>query len=191
MAHIAIISSSIRTGRKSHRVSLYFKKFIETNASGTAEIIDLKEYEFPLFEERLSFLEDPGDDIKDFTGRINKAEGIIIVTPEYNGGYPASLKNVIDLLNKEWRRKPIAIATVSAGDFAGTQALVSLQFTLWKIGAWVVPAKFQVPNIEQAFNDEGIPTDWAATEKRAKTFLDELLWCVKATEHMTMQEAKH
>jgi len=55
MPTIAIISASIRTGRHSHRVALYFKKYIEDNKLGTVEILDLNEYQFPLFQERLKF----------------------------------------------------------------------------------------------------------------------------------------
>jgi len=53
MTHIAIISSSVRTGRKSHRVALYFKNYLETHGLASAGILDLNEYKFPLFEERL------------------------------------------------------------------------------------------------------------------------------------------
>ena len=55
MFHIAILSASVRTGRNSHRVALYFKKYIEENNLATVEIIDLNEYQFPVFNERLRF----------------------------------------------------------------------------------------------------------------------------------------
>jgi NAD(P)H-dependent FMN reductase len=180
MPHIAILSASIRTGRSSHRVALFFKKYLEENNLASGEILDLAAYRFPLFEERLQYQPAPSAQVLDFAARIRQAEGVILVTPEYNGGYPASLKNVVDLLYEEWHRKPIAIATVSNGAFGGSQVITSLQFTLWKIRAWVVPAMFPVPKIEEAFDKQGNPTDRAATEKRAKTFVGELLWCVTA-----------
>ena len=102
MPNIAIISASIRNGRKSHRVALYFQKYLEENKLATVEILDLNEYKFPLFEERLNYLKSPAADVIDFADKVRSADGIIIVTPEYNGGYPASLKNVIDLLTDEW-----------------------------------------------------------------------------------------
>ncbi len=80
---------------------------------------------------------------------------MIIVTPEYNGGYPASLKNVVDLLYPAWHRKPVAISTVSDGSFGGTQVITSLQFSLWKIRAWTVPAMFPVPKAQEAFDENG------------------------------------
>src|SRR6478672_12327659 len=149
MPNIAIISSSVRIGRNSHRVALFFQTYLQQNALATVDLLDLYLYNFPVFDERLRLMKDPSPEILDFAQRITKSDGVIIVTPEYNGGYPASLKNVIDLLYAEWKRKTIAIATVSAGAFGGSQVITSLLFTLWKIGAWVVPAMFPVPAVEK------------------------------------------
>lgn len=184
MSHIIIISSSIRKGRKSHRTALYFENFIAANNLATVEILDLMEYSFPLFEERLHLIEHPTEKMLAFAAKVKAADGIIIVTPEYNGGYPASLKNVVDLLYEEWRRKPIAISSNSGGPFGGAQVITSLQFSLWKIGAWTVPAMFPVPKVQDAFDENGLPSDQEGTDKRAKIFLNELLWCIEAKKRM-------
>lgn len=183
MPHIAIISASVRIGRVSHRVALYFENFLKEKNFGTSEILDLRKYQFPLFEERLKYLPNPSPDVLDFASRIKQADGLIIVTPEYNGGYPSSLKNVIDLLYDEWHRKPIGISTVSDGAFGGTQVITSLQFTLWKMRAWTVPAMFPVPNANSAFDEKGVLLN-ASLEKRATNFVNELLWCIKAGKKM-------
>lgn len=188
MHHIAVLSSSVRAQRNSHRVALFFKNFIETNHLATAEILDLHTYRFPVFEERLKFQKDPLPETIEFAERIKVADGVLIVTPEYNGGYPASLKNVIDLLYAEWRRKPVAIATVSAGQFGGSQVMTSLVFSLWKIGAWVVPSMFPVPKVQEMYDEQGHPSDKEKTEKRAKAFLDELQWCIEAKMRMEDKE---
>jgi len=185
MPHIAIISSSVRIGRKSHRAVLYFRNYIETNNLATTEILDLKEYNFPVFDERLRFQKDPTPGMLDFSGRIKKADGVLIVTPEYNGGYPPALKNVLDLLYDEWHRKPIAISTASDGIFGGTQVITSLQFSLWKIRAWTVPAMFPIPKVQDTFDENGVPSDKVATDKRASNFLSELLWCIEAKKRMS------
>ena len=184
MPHIAIISSSVRVNRKSHWVALYFKKYILENNLATAEILDLNEYQFPLFEERLRFQKNPTPQVLDFAKKVKSADGVIIVTPEYNGGYPASLKNAIDLLYDEWHRKPVAISTASDGIFGGTQVITSLQFSLWKIRAWTVPAMFPVSKVDKAFDENGNAMDKEATDKRAKLFIDELLWCMEAGKRM-------
>lgn len=181
---IAIISSSVRTGRNSHRVALFFKNYIEENKLATVEILDLQLYQFPIFEERLKFQKNPSPLAIEFAEKIKASDGVIIVTPEYNGGYPASLKNVLDLLIDEWKRKPVAISTVSAGGFAGMNVITSLQFTLWKIQAWTVSAMFPVAKVSEAYNEEGMPSDKEGTEKRAKVFIDELLWCAEAKKRM-------
>jgi NAD(P)H-dependent FMN reductase len=185
MPHIAIISSSVRNGRNSHRVALYFKRFIEENKLSTAEILDLHKYNFPLFDERLRLQEHPSEAAQDFSRKIKSADGVLIITPEYNGGYPASIKNVIDLLYAEWQRKPVAISTVSDGSFGGTQVIISLQYTLWKIRAWTVPAVFPVPDVDQTFDENGIPADKTVTDNRAAKFVGELLWCIEARRRMT------
>ena len=184
MATIAIISSSVRRGRNSHRVALYLKNYIEENNLAKAEIVDLKEYGFPLFDERLHLQKDPSPGALDFASRIRSADGVIIVTPEYNGGYPASLKNAVDLLSEEWRRKPVAISTVSDGPFGGSQVITSLQFSLWKIRAWTVPAMFPVIRVSEAFDENGVPADPKVSDRRAAGFVSELLWCVEAKVRM-------
>ena len=184
MPTIAILSASVRTGRQSHRVALYFKRYIEENKLATVEMLDLMEYQFPVFNEILKFQPNPSPSVVEFATRIKSAEGVIIVTPEYNGGYPASLKNVTDLLYDEWHRKPIAISTVSNGPFGGMQVITSLQFSLWKIRAWTVPAMFPVPKVGGSFDENGNATDKAGTDKRAKGFISELLWCIEANRRM-------
>lgn len=184
MLHISIISSSVRTGRNSHRVALYFRNYLEKTKIAAVEILDLDKYNFPLFNERLRFQKSPAASILDFAEKIKSAEGVIIVTPEYNGGYPASLKNVIDLLYDEWYHKPVAISTVSDGNFGGSQVLTSLQFTLWKIRSWTVPAMFPVPKVNEAFDESGNPADKLQTDKRAANFIRELLWCIEAKSRM-------
>lgn len=184
MPNITIVSASVRKERKSHRVALFFQKFIEKNNLASAEIIDLDEYQFPIFNERLKHESKPSAQVLDFAKKISSAHGIIIVTPEYNGGYPASLKNVIDLLYDEWHRKPVAISTASDGSFGGSQVITSLQFTLWKIRAWTIPAMFPVPKVHESFDDKGNPADATSTNKRATVFINELLWCMEAKKRM-------
>ncbi len=184
MPHICILLASIRTGRNSNRIALYFKNYLESKRLATVEIQDLNSYNFPLFDERLRRQPSPTSQMLEFAASISNADGVLVVTPEYNGGYPGSLKNAIDLLYDEWHRKPVAIATVSDGNFGGSQVITSLQFVLWKMHAWTVPAMFPVPNVITSFDENGNPTDETATGKRAAVFIDELLWCIEAGARM-------
>lgn len=170
---ITLISSSVRRSRNSHRVALFLSRLMQNSLHYSVEMADLNEYQFPLFEERLRNITSPTVAMLDFAKKIKQADGILIVTPEYNAGYPASLKNVIDLLNVEWYRKPIAIASVSNGPFGAAQVLTSLTFSLWKLGAWVVPSSFQIAHVMKEFDENGLPKEKEQLEKRASSFLAE------------------
>lgn len=184
MHKIVILSSSVRLGRKSNRVAVFFVNYIKENNIAAVELVDLDAYNFPIFEERLKFLQDPPASLQEYATRIREADGVLIVSPEYNGGYPASIKNAIDVLVEEWKRKPVAIATVSAGPFGGNNMISSLQYCLWKLGALTVPALFPVATVEKAYDENGAPADKEGTEKRASRFVAELVWMMDAVKKM-------
>lgn len=184
MSNIAIISSSVRTGRKSHRAALHLQRTLQTTEN-TVDVLDLMEYGFPLFDERLKFMKEPSAKILDFAEHIRKADGVIIVSPEYNGSMPASLKNVIDLLNDEWKNRPISLVAVSGGGFAGSQLLTALLFPLWKAKAWVVASSMQVPKVQEVFGEDGsVLQDQEGWDRRTKVFLDDLGWAMEAKRRM-------
>lgn len=184
LPRIVLISASVRNGRKSDRVATYFKNYIEQSGVANAELLDLLAYNFPVFEERLKFQQNPLPAAVEFAEKVRTADGVLIITPEYNGGYPAALKNAIDLLVEEWKKKPVAISTVSAGAFGGMQVITSLQYSFWKIGALTVPALFPVPKVHEAFDEHGVPADKAGTDKRAGAFINELVWMMEAVRRM-------
>ena len=180
MPQIVIISPSVRKGRNSHRVALYFENFIKETNIANAEILDLLKYNFPLFNERLIYQASPSAEAAGFAQKIRSADGVIIISPEYNGGYPASLKNAVDLLTDEWWHKPVAFVPVSDGNFAGSQVIISLQFSLWKLGANTVPSPLRSLNIITAFDESGIPADKPAMDRSASRLLRELLWYIES-----------
>jgi len=184
MGHIVIISSSVRTGRKSHGVALYFQNKILEQKKETVEILDLEKYNFPIFNERLIHQNSPIASAVEFSEKIKKADGVIIVTPEYNGGYPASIKNAVDLLIDEWKHKPVAISTVSDGQFGGSQVLISLQFSLFKLHALTSSVLFPVPKSIEVISVNGEPIDPERTGKRFSKFIDELRWLMEAKKRM-------
>jgi NAD(P)H-dependent FMN reductase len=181
MYTISIISSSVRTGRKSHNVALYFQKYLSDNYKANVEVLDLKSYNFPVFETPLKYQKSPSLEVLEFKNKIIASDGVIIVSPEYNGSFPASLKNVIDVLYEEWFQKPIAFSTVSSGNFGGLQALTHLQFVFWKIRALTFTANFPVSNVQEKFNDYGVPTNKQETDDFAKLFIDNFFECIKST----------
>lgn len=175
MYQIVILSSSIRKGRDSHLAALYLAKFFNQQSEIKAEILDLQAYNFPLFNERLRFLENPDQQVIEFAEKIKNADAIIIVTPEYNGGYPASLKNVVDLLYDEWKNKPIAFCTCSSGNYAGTQVLVQMQSIFLKIGALIVPSTLPIAQVQNTFNEHGELVETGLLEGRTQKYYKDII----------------
>lgn len=184
MSHIAIISASIRNGRKSHRVALHLERFINASNS-TADLIDLKELDLPLFESRLRDMPDPPANVQGLAERIRKADGVIIVFPEYNGSFPASLKNAIDVLTDDWRNKPVTLCAVSSGAFGGAHGLVNVLYPLWRIKAWVVPSYMQIARVQDVFAEDGaVLQDAEGWERRTTVLLNDLGWAIEACRRM-------
>lgn len=179
MKQIAIISSSVRNGRLSNRVALYLKRFLEEYQLVKAEVLDLKEYDFPLFEERLVYQSTPSEKLLDFTEHLNRADGLIIVTPVYNASFPASLKNVIDLYFEEWKRRPVGVVSVTSGKVPGIATLQEVQVLLLKLGAWVVPKLSTVINVGEEFTPEGEAKNKQTAEMVLLPMVEELIWMIE------------
>jgi NAD(P)H-dependent FMN reductase len=150
------------------------------------EILDLQHYNLPMLEERFRVPEDAPAGTKELQSKIEGADALVIVTPEYNHGYPAVIKNMFDHFLPEFRRKPIGIVTVSAGNIGGIDCLGQLRHVVLWMGAVPLPIAFPVTKVQESFGDDGIPND-PAYQKRADRFLDELLWF---TEALTNQKEK-
>jgi NAD(P)H-dependent FMN reductase len=179
MFYIPIVVGSTRRDRQSIKVARFvFNKTRERQGVDT-ELLDLLEYNFPIMEERLHRRDDPPPGLQQFAGKIARADSIIIVSPEYNNGYPGVLKNALDYLLPEYERKPIGIVTVSAGGFGGLTCLAQLRLVSIGMGAFPIPENLAVSRVGESFRDDGTPNDQSYV-KRATAFLDELLWFTEA-----------
>jgi len=179
MFYIPIICGSTRRDRQSIKVARFVRARLQQRAGVETELIDLLEYNFPIMEERLHRRDDPPPRLAEFGGKIGRADAIIIVSPEYNNGYPGVLKNALDYLLPEYERKPVGIATVSAGSFGGINCLAQLRLVALGMGAFPIPENLAVSRIHESFNDDGSPND-PAYEKRAADFLNDVLWFADA-----------
>lgn len=186
MFYIPVILGCTRRGRQSPKVAKFVVARMQRREQIETELLDLQEYDFPIMEERLRFREDPPPHLKEFAAKIERADGIVIVTPEYNNGYPGVLKNALDYLLPEYKRKPIAIVTVSAGGFGGLNCLAQLRLVALGMGAFPIPASLPVSRVQDSFDEDGSPVD-VAYEARADSFIDEVLWFTKA---IATQKAK-
>jgi NAD(P)H-dependent FMN reductase len=106
---------------------------------------------------------------------IIKADGLVIVSPEYNHGYPGSLKAILDLLLKEYIHKAVAFVGVSATPWGGARVIEAMVPMVRELGLAVTFTDLNFPHVQKTFDAEGKLLD-QAFEKRAKDFLDELVW---------------
>jgi len=173
--YIPILIGSLRRGRNTPRLAHFLHGRLAALDGIETELFDPKAMNLPVLEERLAYLDDPPAELVRFGAAIDRADGVVITTPEYNSSFPAALKNMIDALGPEWRRKPIAIAAHSVGAFGGKSALQALRPVLTNLGAVPIPATMTVPHIDKAFSEDGEAID-QAFERRAGRFLDELVW---------------
>jgi len=179
MFYIPIIAGSTRRDRQSIKVARFVLKKTQVREGVQTELLDLLEYNFPIMEERLHLRDDPPPRLKEFGEKIGRADSIIIVSPEYNNGYPGVLKNALDYLLPEYERKPFGIVTVSAGGFGGLTCLAQLRLVAIGMGAFPIPENLAVSRVRDSFTEDGTPND-PSYEKRAAAFLDELLWFTEA-----------
>jgi len=114
-------------------------------------------------------------DFPEWRDAIVKADGLVIVTPEYNHGYPGSLKTVLDLLLREYVHKAVAFVGVSAGPWGGTRVIEAMVPMVRELGLAATFADLNFPFVQKTFDNNGTLLD-PAFEKRAKDFLDELVW---------------
>lgn len=115
-------------------------------------------------------------------GQIRDADGFVFITGEYNWGVQPGLKNLTDHFLEEWFWRPAAIASYSAGRFAGARAATAWHGTLSEMGMVVVSSTIAAGPIAQTLSAEGKPTGeaGAALERAFSRFADDLTWWVEA-----------
>lgn len=123
--------------------------------------------------------DDYGQEIKDqfpeWRDAIIRADGLVIVTPEYNHGYPGTLKAVLDLLLREYVHKPVAFVGVSAGIWGGTRVIEAMLPMVRELGLAATFSDLNFPSVQKTFDEEGKLVN-QVYEKLVKDFLDELVW---------------
>ena len=179
MFHIPDILGTVRRNRESGKVAGFALNCLKEFACVKTELLDLKEMNLPMLEERLRFRDDAPPSVTAFSETIKRADAIVIVAPEYSGGYPGVLKNALDYLKDEYRRKPFGIITVSAADTGGILCLAALRQVVLHLGGVPIPASLLVARVQESFDTQGRPSD-PGMAKRAKAYFDELLWFAEA-----------
>jgi len=137
--YVPILLGSVRRGRQSPKVAKFLMSRLGRYPSAETEILDALDFDFPVMEERFHNREDPPPRMAELASKIERADGLLLVSPEYNHGYPGVVKNLLDYFYPEYRRKPVGIVTVSAGSFGGLRALEQLRPVFLALGDTASP----------------------------------------------------
>ena len=182
MLNVKVILSSVREGRFGDKPAAWILEHVKKTDGLNVELLDLKEYPMPFFNDPVSpsMMKEPytNPEVIRWTAKIAEADAFIIVTPEYNHGYPASLKNALDWVYKEWNQK--AVAFVAYGGVGGARSVeqlkeiaVELQMAPMRNGVNVT-----FDYIMKAFSDP--KTDPIELLKpfddKAKVLIEQLIW---------------
>lgn len=177
---ILLVLGTIRTGRQSENVALFLQKTLLEREGVEVDYIDLKELDLPVLWERHHHMEDsekPAALVR-WHKAVDAADGIVLVAPEYNGGYPAALKNVLDALYSEYHRKPFAVTSVSSG-FGGYTVITQLREIIHRFKGILIPATFMARNVSSAFDEAGNCTN-EHYPKGANGMINDLLFYAEA-----------
>ena len=178
--HIAIISSSTRLNRQSHRVALGLASFIEQAGQHSVEILDLAAYQFPMLEEVLHRHPAAPQGLREFSEEVRRADAFLFVSPEYNGSYTAALKNAVDYLKEgEFSQKVVGVVSVTTGALGGIRAALAMQQLVLGISAYAIPQMLPVGHVTQRFDENGQLLE-PAFEKNIQAFLNSFLWLSEA-----------
>ena len=171
---IEIISGSSRTESKSHRLALFLKNTFESRTDHDIGLINLKDWAFPHFEEVFSSLETTPQPFKEIASRVFDADAFVIVSPEYNGSYPPSLKNFLDHFPKQ-KHKVFGIVTASTGALGGMRASQQLLLLIPALFGLASPFLLITPTVDTKFDEAGNLLD-SAFQKPVDIFVNEFLW---------------
>ena len=169
---IPVILGTTRKGRMSHHAAGFVLGELRGRKGVTTELLDIGELSLPV--------DDAGEGVKDkrFSAAMERADALVIVTPEYNHSFPGLLKHVLDSCLKEYIHKAAGIVGVSAGPFGGTRVIEHFQPVLRELGLVSIFWDINFGSVEKAFEPDGQLLDRAYVHRTAK-FLSELIWMAK------------
>ena len=169
--NIPVLLGTNRKQRNSVFVAKWLLGEMEKRAEIRTRLFDVAGFHLPY--------DDYGQGLKDsfpeWRDAVVQADGLVIVTPEYNHGYPGVLKAVLDLLLREYVHKAVAFVGVSAGPWGGTRVIEAMVPMVRELGLAVSFADLNFPYVQKTFDAEGKLLD-QKYEGRVVDFLDELVW---------------
>jgi NAD(P)H-dependent FMN reductase len=173
---IPVILGTTRKGRMSAHAARLMAEEVAKRPGVETELIDIARLPLPV--------DDAGETIKDaaFSEKMNRADALVIVSPEYNHAYPGLLKHVLDSCLKEYIHKAAGVVGVSAGPFGGARSIQSLLPVLRELGLVCIFWDVNFSSVQDVFDDKGVLKDQAFL-RRIDKFLKELVWMAKTLRH--------
>ncbi len=173
---LPVILGTPRQGRKSEFAAKFVFEQTKKRAGVETELIDVRSIPMSL--------NDAGEQMKDpkFSETIKRCDGLILVVPEYNHGYPGPLKHALDMNLEEYIHKAVGICGVSAGAFGGTRVIEQLVQVVRELGLVVTFTDVNFGTVGKIFDEQGNLVDQNYI-RRVDKFLDELIWMARVLRH--------
>jgi NAD(P)H-dependent FMN reductase len=173
---IPVILGTVRKGRMSLPVARLMTDELGKHDGIETELIDIAEIPLPTNDE--------GQAIKDlvFASKMERADALVIVSPEYNHGYSGSLKRVLDSCLKEYIHKAVGIVGVSAGPFGGSRVIEHMLPVMRELGLVTIFWDVNFSTVHKAFRADGALLDITYI-MRIDKFLKELIWMARTLRH--------
>jgi NAD(P)H-dependent FMN reductase len=185
MAVIAVIVGSTREGRFSEKPAKWIFQHLSKRKAVEARLLDLRDFPMPFFDQAATPAM-PGrppykqEIVQRWTSAIAQSDGFIFVTPEYNYGTSAVLKNAIDWVYPEWNRK--AAGFVSYGSAMGARGVQQLRETLIEVQVAPIRSSVHIPvaTLWAHYTGGDVDAGLAELETAAGKLIDDLLWWTAA-----------
>jgi len=176
MPRLLIIIASTRPGRIGLPVAQWFVERATVHGGFELEVVDLAELDLPLLNEpkHPRLRQYTHEHSRAWSATVDAADAVVMVTSEYNYGYPAALKNAIDYLHHEWRYKPVGFVSYG-GVAAGTRAVQQLKQVVTAVAMMPTQASVNIPFVQQFRGEDGRITGNEVMLEAVPAMLDELL----------------
>ncbi len=170
--YLPILLGTPRQGRQSEHVAHFLLEEMRKRPEIETELIDVRALKMSL--------EDAGTQMQDpeYAQRMARADGLVIVAPEYNHSFPGPLKHALDMCLEEYIHKAVAFCGVSAGPFGGARVIESLVNVVRELGLVATFTDLNFSRVQDAFDENGALTDEKYVGRAAK-FINELVWMAR------------
>src|SRR5271170_2834624 len=176
MPNLTIIIGSTRPGRAGLPIAQWFAARAKDHGGFDVHVVDLAEVDLPLLDEpnHPRLRQYTRQHTRDWSAIVDAADAFVIVTAEYNDGYPAAIKNAIDYLHQEWAYKPVGFVSYG-GIAAGTRAVQQLKQVVTTLRMLPVFESVNIPFHSQFIDEEGQVQASEIMEQASDALLNELL----------------